>query len=191
MWFFFLYCYKKAMYTQPKHLTTIILISFFFLTAPALFAQSSAVDTDVSSLDNLVNALYASISGEKGEPRDWDKFKKLFAKDAKLIPTGEDSLGNVILGVWTPEQYIQRANDWLMENGFYENEIHRVTETFGNITHIFSTYESRYSRHDEKPFSRGINSIQLLNDGKRWWVVNIYWLAENEKNGIPEKYLPN
>ena len=38
-------------------------------------------------------------------------------------------------------------------------------------------------------FSNGINSFQLMNDGKRWWVVNIYWQAETTDNPIPAKYL--
>ena len=76
------------------------------------------------------------------------------------------------------------------ENGFFEKEINRKTETFGNITHIFSTYESFRSEKDETPFMRGINSIQLLNDGKRWWVINIYWTQESNENPIPKEYLP-
>jgi hypothetical protein len=28
-----------------------------------------------------------------------------------------------------------------------------------------------------------------MNDGKRWWIVTIFWQAEDEKNPLPEKYL--
>jgi hypothetical protein len=36
-----------------------------------------------------------------------------------------------------------------------------------------------------------VNSMdsQLMNDGKRWWVVTIFWQGEDEKNPLPEKYL--
>jgi hypothetical protein len=37
---------------------------------------------------------------------------------------------------------------------------------------------------------RGINSVQLFNDGRRWWIVSIYWQQENASVPIPEKYLP-
>ncbi|MBL4663121.1 MAG: hypothetical protein JKY22_06105, partial [Flavobacteriaceae bacterium] len=67
---------------------------------------------------------------------------------------------------------------------------HRTEQTFGNITHIFSTYHSFHSEADELPFMRGINSIQLMNDGKRWWIMNIYWTQETEENPIPKGYLP-
>lgn len=178
------------MNTQLKPIRLSILICLLLPYTPFAWGQGTDIDKDVSSLDNIITALYSSISGEKGEPRDWEKFRKLFVENAKLIPTSVDSIGNIKLGNWTPGQYVENANTWLVQNGFHEIEIHRVTETFGNLTHIFSTYESRYSRNDEKPFSRGINSIQLLNDGSRWWVVNIYWLSENKENPIPEKYLP-
>jgi len=65
----------------------------------------------------------------------------------------------------------------------------RHTEIYGNIAHVFSTYEAFKTRDDKKPFMRGINSFQLLNDGKRWWVVNIFWQAETPDNPIPKKYL--
>jgi hypothetical protein len=55
--------------------------------------------------------------------------------------------------------------------------------------HVFSTYEARQKADDPKPFMRGINSIQLFNDGKRWWVVSILWQSESPDNPLPEKYL--
>ncbi|MGB9109115.1 MAG: hypothetical protein WCC39_10565, partial [Telluria sp.] len=71
----------------------------------------------------------------------------------------------------------------------FEREAARSTETFGQIVHVFSTYESRHAADDAKPFQRGINSIQLYHDGKRWWVVNVLWRAEDERLPLPERYL--
>jgi len=36
---------------------------------------------------------------------------------------------------------------------------------------------------------RGINSIQFFNDGKRWWILLIYWQHEVALHPLPEKYL--
>ncbi len=74
--------------------------------------------------------------------------------------------------------------------GFFEHSIHNEVEQFGNIVQIWSTYESRHNADDPKPFARGINSFQLLKDGDRYWVVNIFWDAESPTNPIPAKYLP-
>ena len=146
--------------------------------------------TSVLTLDSTIKTLYAVISGEKGQKRNWKQFKFLFKPDAKLIPSGQDKVGNFGVRYMSPDDYIKSSGKWLVENGFFEKEINRKVDTFGNITHVLSTYESFYSEADESPFMRGINSIQLVNDGKRWWVVNIFWTQETENNPIPKVYLP-
>jgi len=143
----------------------------------------------VKSLDSTIKTLYEVISGEKGVERNWELFKFLFKPEAKLIPSGKDDKGIYKVRYMTPDDYIESSGDWLVKNGFFEKEIHRIVNTFGNITQVFSTYESFTSASDDKPFMRGINSIQLLNDGERWWVINIYWSQETNVYPIPKKYL--
>lgn len=156
-------------------------------------AQEKAKDYSekVQTLDRTLKTLYAVISGERGAERDWALFKFLFKPGAKLIPSGKNKEGQFKVRYMSPDDYIKSSGKWLVEKGFFEKEINRKVETFGNITHVFSTYESFYSESDTKPFMRGINSIQLVNDGKRWWVINIYWAQETEENPIPEAYLPS
>jgi len=145
----------------------------------------------VQSLDSTLSALYTVISGEKGEERDWQLFSFLFHPDAKLIPSGKNEAGIYGARYMTPEDYVQGSGKWLVENGFFEKEIHRSVHTFGNISQVFSTYESFRSEADTVPFMRGINSIQLLNNGERWWIINIYWTQESEENPIPKEFLPD
>ena len=157
---------------------------------------------DVKSIDAIVTAAYDGISGPAGKKRDWDRERFLYFPGARLIPTamkagGPPSRGsgvareNVDLApqILDIEGFIARVEPFFEENGFYEKEIARRTEQFGNIAHVWSIYESRHNEDDPKPFMRGINSIQLFNDGKRWWIVNIYWQQESAENPIPEKYL--
>ena len=153
--------------------------------------QSPAPDPkDVATMDSIIAALYDVISGPAGQKRNWDRFRSLFVPGARLIPTGRNpQTGEVGSRVRTPEEYITRSAPLLEQNGFFEREISRQTEKFGNIAHLFSTYESRHKAEDEKPFARGINSIQLMNDGKRWWVVTIFWQAEDDKTPLPAEYL--
>ena len=144
----------------------------------------------VKTIDSTLETLYGVISGEKGETRNWELFIYLFKPEAKLIPSVKGKDGSFGVNYMSADDYIATANDWLLDNGFFENEIHRVTNTFGNITQVFSTYESFHSKSETEPFMRGINSIQLLNDGNRWWVINIYWTPETSENPIPKNYLP-
>ena len=152
-------------------------------------AQAPAADPkDVATMDAIVAALYDVISGPAGQKRNWDRFRSLFVPGARLIPTGRRPTGEVVSRVRTPEEYIQGGAQ-LEQNGFFEKEVSRRIEKFGNIAHIFSTYEARRKAEDEKPFIRGINSIQLMNDGKRWWIVTVFWQAEDDKNPLPAEYL--
>ena len=152
-------------------------------------APPEARPADVASMDAIIAAIYDVISGPAGEKRDWQRFESLFAPGARLMPTGLGPDGVVRARVLTPSEYAAAAGAALEARGFFETEISRVTESFGRIAHAFSTYESRRTPGDETPFQRGINSIQLLNDGRRWWVVSIYWDAERPDNPIPAKYL--
>jgi hypothetical protein len=154
-----------------------------------------AKSEDVSSPEAILKAVYDVISGGKNQPRDWDRFRSLFAPDAHLIPAitpppaaGATPHTDAIF--LTPDGYVARSSARLTSDGFFERSIHNETEQFGNIVQVWSTYESRHDPADVKPFARGINSFQLLKDGDRYWVVNIFWDAETPTKPIPAKYLP-
>jgi hypothetical protein len=153
-------------------------------------ATPPAAPADVESVDAILAAVYDAISGPAGEPRDWDRFRSLFTPGARLIPTFGPSAEGYGRGVWSPDEYIERAGTSLERNGFFEQEIHRVEERYGPVVHAFSTYESRRTAADPVPFQRGVNSFQLFWDGSRWWVASIFWYGETETHPIPERYLP-
>jgi hypothetical protein len=157
--------------------------------APTAQPRPEAKPADVSSPDAILAATYDVISGPPGE-RDWNRFYSLFIPDARLIAAGKDKDGSIKIHSVTPEGYAKLAGDYFKTHGFFERESSRKAERYGNIMQIFSTYESRNTKADEKPFARGINSFQLYNDGKRWWVVTIYWLEESSDNPLPKEYLP-
>ena len=154
----------------------------------------SANPSDVSSIDAIVAAAYDVISGPAGQKRDWDRERSLFLPGARLIPTSPapgavgsaDELKPQVLDI---DGYIARVGPLFAENGFYEKEVARRTEQFGRIVHVWSTYESRHSPDDPEPFMRGVNSIQLFNDGTRWWIVSVYWQHESAEYPLSAKYL--
>ncbi len=163
--------------------------------------KPEARPSDVASVESIVAAVYDVISGPAGQKRDWDRMRSLFAPGARLIPTspvrppgakpdapltGSEPYAANALDV---EGYVARASKFFEGSGFFERETARRVETFGHIAHVWSTYESRHNREDPEPFARGINSIQLMNDGKRWWVVTIFWEAETPRTPIPKEYL--
>jgi hypothetical protein len=153
-------------------------------------SQPTAHAGDVSSIDAIVAALYDVISGPAGHPRDWDRMRALFVPGGRLIPSVAGERGGATARVLDVDGYIDRVRASFERTGFFEHEIARKTEAFGNIAHLFSTYESRRTPTDAAPFARGINSIQLLKDGDRWWIVTVFWDAERPGNALPPQYLP-
>jgi hypothetical protein len=148
--------------------------------------------SEVQSIDAIIAATYDVISGPAGKRRDWDRERSLFYPGARLVPTAtvagrnDVELAPQILDV---EGYIGRVEPLFEKSGFYETEIARRVERFGSIAHVWSTYESRHDPGEAKPFMRGINSIQLFHDGKRWWILSIYWQHESEQQPLPKHYL--
>ncbi len=140
-------------------------------------------------MDSIIKATYDVISGAAGQKRDWDRMRSLFAAKARLGAAVRTQKGDLRYIPMEVEDYIKMSGPYLEKNGFFEREISRHVDTFGNISQVFSTYESRNKLDDKKPFERGINSFQLFNDGKRWWVVSIYWQGEDSKTTIPRKWL--
>ena len=176
---------------MKKILVFNLVFYFLFFSAEARPANDSipANTKDVSSVDALIAALYDVISGPAGKKRNWDRMRTLFVPDARMINTGKRPGGEIIRRAMSVEDYINNSGPLLERDGFFETEIGRSIDQYGNIVHIFSAYESKRTEADEKPFTRGINSIQLWNDGKRWWIITILWQSENQENPIPEKYI--
>lgn len=171
----------------------VLTVSAFGQSAPTPATTSTVKEAnpaDVASIDSIMKAVYDVISGDKGQKRDWDRFRSLFHADAKLIPSGKNQQTGVQGARYmTPDDYATRSGPLLEQNGFHERELARHIDQFGNIAQVFSTYHAFRNKDDKEPFMRGINSFQLMNDGKRWWVINIFWQQESPDNKIPEKYL--
>src|SRR5947209_9545193 len=99
-------------------------------------AASVAHPADVGSIDAIINAAYDVISGPAGKKRDWNRERSLFISGARLIPTAVEAgrndvdLAPLVLDV---EGYIARVEPLFEKNGFYEREVARRVEEFGQI----------------------------------------------------------
>jgi hypothetical protein len=155
---------------------------------PVILSVPAATPEDVASIDAIVAALYEVISGPAGQARDWNRLRSLFIPGGRLMPTGPRPDGAVGVRLLEVNDYIALVGPQLERVGFRELEIARHVERFGHIAHVFSTYEGHMET--EPTVIRGINSIQLLNDGTRWWLISVFWEAERPDNPIPDRYLP-
>ncbi len=164
-----------------------IVIPVLLFISFSSFAQTKDYSKDVASIDATIATLYDVISGDPGAPRDWDRFRNLFKPEARLIPTRKNPQNELTLQALTPEDYVKLFSSRI-STGFFEKELHRTTEQYGTVAHVFSTYETK-EKKDGPVTNRGINSIQLFFDGTRYYVVNIFWCAESMGFALPDKYL--
>ncbi|PRQ07314.1 hypothetical protein [Enhygromyxa salina] len=148
---------------------------------------------DVDSLDGIVNALYASVSFEHGRGPDWDRFRGLFDPSAVMVrvqPGVSDKRHPDHRELSSIDDYVARTTA-AVETGaltaFTERELTRRTEVFADLAQVFSTYERSA---DAGEVRRGINSLQLVRHGERWWVVSLAWTDETDGGLLPSRYLP-
>ena len=188
-------CTTKEPYLSKKRMRKFLSLGVCLLLLTHAARTQTKTDSviaatkDMESVDAIVAALYNVISGAAGEARNWNRMRSLFLPEGKLVATAVRPTGEVVKRVLTVEDYISQSGPSLEKNGFFEKEIHRKQEVYGHIAHCFSTYESRRTASDAEPFMRGINSIQLYHDGKRWWILTVFWQSENKDLLIPKEYL--
>jgi hypothetical protein len=144
---------------------------------------------DVSTLDGILGAFYEVISGPAGSPREWARDRTLYIPGVRFVALSEAPDGTPLPEVSSHQEYVDRTDAGLVLGGFYESEIHRVTRRFGNLAHVFSTYEIRRTQ-DGPVLGRGVNSIELFWDGSRWWIAAAVWETERPDNPIPPELLP-
>jgi hypothetical protein len=161
-------------------------------SVPTRYRERPEADpADVKSPDAIVGALYDAVSVAKTDSIDWDRFRSLFLPEARLVPTSRADGGGA--GYWAiaVEEWVKSSKSQMqqrLEAGYLEREVHAVTERFGDIAQVFSTYEAIHTAKGPEPVDRGINSFQLWYDGDRWWIMSLLWHTEREDAPVPERY---
>ena len=181
----------------------IAVVVVFLLVSGTVLAQMpgrkreapAPVPPDAASPDAIVAALYACVTHAPDAMPDFDRMRAIFLPVGMLIPPKRPN--EDIFTTLDVDQFAERFKKGMAARkekgdpqGFVEREVSKRTDCFGNVCQIFSTYESRYTTSDEKPFQRGINSIQIVKDGRRWWIASVVWDVERPDNQLPPQYLP-
>jgi hypothetical protein len=141
---------------------------------------------DVSTIDGIIKAFYETISGPKGQPRQWGRDRTLYMPGVRFVSMNERD-GKISAGVMTHQQYVNATDRSLVAEGFQEREINRIEKRFGNIAHVFSVYE--FTDDTKTAKGRGVNSIELYWDGTRWWISFAGWDEERPGNPITKEFL--
>jgi len=144
---------------------------------------------DVQSIDAIVRAMYEVISGPKGAPRQWARDRTLYLPGTRFMWTDREGPGPPRLIKVDHQGAVDLLNKEMVEEGDFSREIHRTTQVFGTVGHVFSTYESRHSLNGPV-VGRGINDLQLVYDGHRWWISALSFDEEGPGRPIPREFLP-
>lgn len=156
------------------------------LAAFANGMQAEEVCPSSKTLPEMMKALDAAISG----PADKDRtcLRSLFLPDATLTVMTADKTGVVKPVPFSVDDWIERVKK-RGSTPMYERQVKFVTESYGNIAHLWSLYEI-HETPDGPMKSRGVNSIQAMNDGAQWKVVEVLWQAETPSTPIPAELAP-
>ena len=170
---------------SPKHLTLAL------LALPALTMATAHAETQDASIartlacpvvqsgivhaepGELVRELYRLVSAPPGVPKNWARLRTLHAPGA-IITVPQHIEDRVSATTYNVEQFTALNDKLFGQRGFFEVEIRQKMQKFGHVAHVWSAYASS-ERDGGQPYAYGINSFQLLNDGKHWCVVSATW----------------
>jgi hypothetical protein len=146
------------------------------------------LENDVLTIDGIIKAFYEVVSGEAGEKRQWERDLSIHNPNAiyAYLDNVNGELKQVTMSL---KDFHKETDAMVMETAFYESEINREVRIFGNIAHVWSTYETRLIKNG--PVARkGINSIQLFFENGKWNIVSLIFERERAEK-IPKTFDPN
>ena len=136
----------------------------YALVLTSMLVTMTAYADDTSSINSIVTAYYEVVSGPEGFIYDADRDTDIHADGAlitKVFPDGRFQRHDL-----SAEQAMISVP---YDRAFYESEVDRRIERYGNIAHVWSEFEIRTFPESE-PYSGGFNSISLYFKDDRWWI---------------------
>ncbi|MDB4920156.1 hypothetical protein [Mucilaginibacter sp.] len=168
------------------------LLLIVLLTIAISYKTSAQIITkygdNVSTLDGIMKAYYDVVTVKKGGKVYFERDSLLHWPEARVGAVNISKNGKPKLSYISLKEFHRLSDAMLEKDGFDEHEISRKTEKFGAIYHVWSTYESR-NEPGGPIIERGINSIELFNDGTRFWILGWFYDGERKDNPIPAEYL--
>lgn len=156
----------------------LFLVAALYLAAESsALGQSTGGTSDAQILES-VNSVYTIISGDKGVPRDWERFTSLFAEGATLGALVHDTSGVNRIRLFSVDEFVALGKRFYEENGFEEYPMKTVVHTYNGIAQVFQSYTAI----DPQTTEQGVNCLQLAYDGRRWLITSILWTSN--RNGV-------
>jgi len=190
--------------TLGQHSKTKALRAFLLTTGTAvfstLFSTYSVAEephayfcgpenpVEARSIEAIIPALYQIVSGKAGSDKNWPLMKTLFADTASVTPVFHTKEGKMTANISSVDEFIALNKTIFKDQNFFETEVGNKTFTFGHMANVLSHYESRDAIGAE-PYAQGVNSFQLLNDGRRWCVISVTWDSHSKDHPLKDNIL--
>jgi hypothetical protein len=124
-------------------------------------------------LDQLMRVFYEVISFPEGGEPDYARMASVFSEHARITritPEGTDYL--TLSGFRSMVEELVEVGAF---TSFYEHELARRVDAFGDLMHVASAYESKASPEAADHIERGINSLQLIRESGVWKILSLCW----------------
>lgn len=131
----------------------------------------------MKTLDEIITAMYETVTYEEGGYPDWEREAQIFAPGARLVRINDSGVYAFDLETYRTDFERMIAQGELPS--FWEGEIWRESRVFGDMAHVLSAYETRRTPEGDV-INRGVNSIQLFYRDGRWWISAMIWRREGK-----------
>jgi hypothetical protein len=167
---------------MKKIILTSISIIFAF---NSIFGQTNEEKyaEDVKSVDAIINAYYDVVSGPSSEPWEFERDKYIHSENAVITRLNENGKteSHTLEAEYIPIGLSPKED-------FYEKELKRIVNKFGNIAQVWSAFEIRADPKTESNI-RGLNSIQLHYENSRWYIDSWTCEMESEKTSVVTEFM--
>ena len=168
----------------------VVLLAAVIAATAGAAAEEQAAGPDVSTVDGVVAALYQAVSFAPGSEPDWATLRTLLLPNAVIAQPVRASDEVELLSV---DAFIGRFKEDLAtfkmrDTGFWETVARVETTTFGRIAQSFVVFEPRTDPSSAEPAGRGVDSIELIRTGGRWWIAAITTEHERPGRAIPTTF---
>ena len=139
----------------------------------SLAGPASREDRDaLAAPDDVVVALYESLSYPHGGLPDLDRFQSLFVPDAQIVAVenGDSYLTDV--GSYVTDCHLSLRDDPITAVSHHETA--RRSEPVGEVAHVLSFHETRYVENGEVKQSKGMYDLHMVKAGDRWAITGMH-----------------
>ncbi len=166
-----------------------LVLAALLVVLPLVWVEAEQADEpDLTTTAGVVETLYRSVSFGPGEEPDWDLLASLFFDNSVLA---QPARGSQDVELWSLDQFIQSFKDDLVtyemrKTGFWERVTGSSCSSFGRVANCDVVFEMRTDKDSPQPLGRGVDAIQMVKTGGRWWIVSVATEHERPDRPIPK-----